>query len=265
MLGCGKPEISREEVVVLGHGGAGFEGLNNSFVPNGELSIKQALLMQGADGVEVDVQLTKDSQAVLFHDQRLEGATNSSGFVWEKTWEELSQVKYKRIGMNASEVEHIWRLQDLFDFIDEEGLDVWLSINLHPRTDVEDIDAYNQIFFSAFFWPLERYSNRSKLIIESPNAANLRVFRIFQGAGLQLFYTTTLNDDNLKTAEEMNFDGFVTHYLDETEARIEKAKSRGFQVALYGIKIRQDIPRALKFRPDFVQTDNVPLMLSYLK
>jgi hypothetical protein len=59
-------------------------------------------------------------------------------------------------------------------------------------------------------------------------------------------------------------DGFVTNYLDETESSIQNIRVLGKKVALYGVKIRQDIAPALKFKPDYIQTDNIPLTLSYL-
>ena len=49
--------------------------------------------MQGANGIETDVQATKDGVLVLFHDDTLERVTDSTGKIADYTWEELQKVK----------------------------------------------------------------------------------------------------------------------------------------------------------------------------
>ncbi|MBO6516740.1 MAG: hypothetical protein JJ975_09330 [Bacteroidia bacterium] len=265
LASCNGVELQRDEVVVLGHGGAGFEGLNNSYVPNSELSIKQALIMQLADGVEVDVQMTLDSQLVLFHDNRLEGITGATGFVSEKTWLDLSTIRFKRVGVNIIQEQRLWRLSDLLGFLDSSGLDVWLSLNIHPQAEVEDQEAYNSRFARSMERTLETYTNNTRVIVESPELPNLAAFEGLMADGVQLYYTKKISDENIQLLLDSGYHGFVTNYLEESAETVKKVQDNGLKVALYGVKIRQDVPRALKFHPDFVQTDNVPLTLSYLE
>lgn len=46
----------------------------------------------GAEGIETDVQLTKDDVPVLIHDERLKRTTNAKGFVNDLTFSELKQL-----------------------------------------------------------------------------------------------------------------------------------------------------------------------------
>ena len=39
----------------------------------------------GADGIELDVQLTKDGQVVVIHDERIDRTTDGTGFVKDYT------------------------------------------------------------------------------------------------------------------------------------------------------------------------------------
>ena len=73
-----------------------------------------------------------------------------------------------------------------------------------------------------------------------------------------------INQENINRLREAGGSGFVTHFLDENKTTVELAKSAGLDVVFYGLKIRQDLPLALDLQPDVVQTDNVPLTLSYL-
>ena len=45
----------------------------------------------GADGIELDVQLTKDGQVVVIHDERIDRTTDGSGWVKDYTYEELKK------------------------------------------------------------------------------------------------------------------------------------------------------------------------------
>jgi glycerophosphoryl diester phosphodiesterase len=46
----------------------------------------------GADGMEFDVQLTKDGVPVVIHDELLKRTTGANGYVFEKTWEEIQSL-----------------------------------------------------------------------------------------------------------------------------------------------------------------------------
>ncbi|MCM3712582.1 glycerophosphodiester phosphodiesterase family protein [Halalkalibacter oceani] len=58
--------------------------------PENTLAAFQAAADAGADGIELDVQLSKDLQAVVIHDHSLERTTTGTGFVKEY---ELQQLK----------------------------------------------------------------------------------------------------------------------------------------------------------------------------
>ncbi len=46
----------------------------------------------GADGMEMDVHLTKDGEVVVFHDERLERVTDGTGFLRDHTLKELKKL-----------------------------------------------------------------------------------------------------------------------------------------------------------------------------
>ena len=54
-------------------------------------SFKEAVNMH-ADGIELDIQMTKDGKIVVIHDETIERTSNGSGWVKDFTYEEL--LKY---------------------------------------------------------------------------------------------------------------------------------------------------------------------------
>jgi glycerophosphoryl diester phosphodiesterase len=62
-------------------------------VPENTMGGFRRALELGADAVEMDVRLTKDGVAVLFHNFYLDGRTNASGPVFAHTYDDLRQLE----------------------------------------------------------------------------------------------------------------------------------------------------------------------------
>ena len=75
--------------LLIGHRGAPLEALENSIA-----SFARARDL-GADGIELDVQLTADGRLVVLHDPTLERTTVCQGFVRERTLEQLRTCPLK--------------------------------------------------------------------------------------------------------------------------------------------------------------------------
>jgi glycerophosphoryl diester phosphodiesterase len=52
-------------------------------------------LNNGFNWFEMDVQITKDNELVIFHDDALHRMTNNIGFLYEKTYDEICQIKIR--------------------------------------------------------------------------------------------------------------------------------------------------------------------------
>lgn len=76
--------LNNGQIDVIGHGGTGFQSLINPLPTNSFMSIKNAVDGLNADGVEIDLQVSKDGIPILFHDAPLEKATNCTGCLNEK-------------------------------------------------------------------------------------------------------------------------------------------------------------------------------------
>lgn len=65
----------------------------SEYAPENTLSSFYLGLLQGANGIETDVQKTKDGVLVLFHDDTLDRVSNKQGRLCDYTWDELKNVK----------------------------------------------------------------------------------------------------------------------------------------------------------------------------
>lgn len=81
-----------EPVANIGHRGAGTAEPNNPFPENSTFSFRQAMA-QGAQGVELDVELTADGRLVAMHDDTLDRTTTCTGCVSAKTLAEIQKCR----------------------------------------------------------------------------------------------------------------------------------------------------------------------------
>ncbi len=71
---------------ILGHRGA------SAYAPENTLYAFKLAMDQGADGVELDVHLSRDGELAVIHDERVDRTTNGHGFVKDMTLEELKAL-----------------------------------------------------------------------------------------------------------------------------------------------------------------------------
>ena len=79
-----QPNLTRPHV--WGHRGA------MDFAPQNTLPSFLLAQKQGADGVELDVQLTRDGTLVVFHDARVDALTDGRGPVAALTWDQVRRL-----------------------------------------------------------------------------------------------------------------------------------------------------------------------------
>lgn len=110
----------------------------------------EAAMESGADYIELDVQLTKDGQLVVFHDTTLDRTTNGSGKLADHTYEELSRLSAGSHFGKKGEFDDakIMLLSEVFDLVDRKKL---LNIEIKDTTGavqaaektVELLEEYN--------------------------------------------------------------------------------------------------------------------------
>ena len=130
----------------IGHRGACGHAPENTL-----LSMRKALEF-GVDGFEFDIQMSKDGEPVVIHDNTLDRTTNGSGNVCDYTLKELQEL-------DAGLGEKIPSLRNVFDMVDRRcRLFIELKAEDSALPVVEIIENYvrhhgwnyEQIFVSAF-------------------------------------------------------------------------------------------------------------------
>ncbi|MDD3172307.1 MAG: glycerophosphodiester phosphodiesterase [Herbinix sp.] len=68
----------------------------SGYAPENTIEAFQKAIEMGADGVELDVQMTKDNQLVIIHDETVNRVSDASGWIKDFTYEELSKLNVNK-------------------------------------------------------------------------------------------------------------------------------------------------------------------------
>ncbi|MEM7434518.1 MAG: glycerophosphodiester phosphodiesterase family protein [Myxococcota bacterium] len=148
----------------IGHRGTGPTRPGHPY-PENSVSSFVAAMEAGADGVELDVEITEDGQVVVMHDDTLDRTTDCTGCVSEAT---LAEVRACRLldGEGQPTDEHPPTLEEAYAAVPSPGLvnvelKVFGSGCVTPTTDaaalvdaalaeIESLGVANRTFFSSF-------------------------------------------------------------------------------------------------------------------
>ena len=66
----------------------------SAYAPENTMEAFHLAAKQGADGIELDVHVTKDGEVVVTHDEKIDRVSNGSGFVKDMTLRELKRLSF---------------------------------------------------------------------------------------------------------------------------------------------------------------------------
>jgi len=99
-------------------------GYSGKFDENTMLAFKKAIEYK-ADGIETDIQLSKDGVAVIIHDETLDRTTNGHGFVKDYTLDELKIFRTKSVPrVQALKTDALEEMEHLKSIILKESEDI---------------------------------------------------------------------------------------------------------------------------------------------
>lgn len=134
-------------------------GFSGYYPENTMLAFKKAIEI-GVDGIELDVQLTKDNTVVIIHDETIDRTTNGNGLVNSYTYDELKKFdasfNFNNFGFNR-----IPTLEEYFLLV--KDLDIITNIEL--KTSVYEYLGIEDSVLEL----IKKYNLEDKVIISSFN------------------------------------------------------------------------------------------------
>lgn len=107
-------------------------GCSQRYPENTLLAFEKAIELNNLTGIELDIQLTKDGEIVVIHDERVDRTTESIGFVRDYT---LAELKKLHIYADVNPSQQIPTINEVFDLIGPR-LKTGMKLNIELKNSV---------------------------------------------------------------------------------------------------------------------------------
>jgi glycerophosphoryl diester phosphodiesterase len=218
-------------------------GYSSAFAEN-TMSAFIAAEKAGADGLELDVQLTKDGEVVVIHDERLDRTTSGKGFVKNTTFNEIRKLNANKNGNK----EPIPSLIEVLEWMQSNHMvcNIELKNNLFPYEGMEEkviqlvrrFNLSNRIIISSFNHYSIVLSYRSAPEIETAPLFNERIY-------MPWVY-----------AQSIRAQGIHPKLASITDEIIKSAIENGVAVRPYTVNKDADMHRLFKLNCTSIITDD---------
>lgn len=222
----------------------------SAYAPENTLSAFRLAAEMGADGVELDVQMTRDGALVVAHDERLERVSDGKGWLKDHTLAELRALRFNRVMPGCPDA-RIPTLDEVFRLLGDTGL----GINIELKNSLIDYPGLEKrvIGLAAKAFSLDR------IIFSSFNHASmLRVKEIDRGLACGLLYEASLVRP-WEYARGLGMDALHPHYSEVITPGGECAEAHkaGIRVHTWTVNREEDLAAVLREGADILIT-NVP-------
>ena len=163
-----------KKVKIFAHRGA------SAYAPENTLEAFRLAMEQGADGIELDVQLTKDGVPVVIHDERIDRVSQGKGAVRDYTLEELQKIRVPN-GMSRYQDAQIPTLRQVLDLVKPSRMEVNIELKTgiywYPEIEGKVLELVKQagmeerVIYSSF-----NHYSIGRILREKPDAETAYLF-----------------------------------------------------------------------------------------
>jgi glycerophosphoryl diester phosphodiesterase len=133
--------------------------------PENTMAAFKKAYQDGADGIELDVQLSKDGIPVIIHDEKLDRTTNKKGNVFSYTYNELTKADAGSWFSKTFAGEPVPSLQELLEWI----APLPMLLNIELKNNIIEYDGLEEKVLQL----LRRYGMEERTVISSFNHYSL--------------------------------------------------------------------------------------------
>lgn len=244
--------LNNNEIGCFGHAGMGTE----SIYPLNSLKSLESCLARGADGTEMDVQITKDSVLVILHGWNLNENTSCSGLVKDMNWSEMSGCNRKAKFFNDI------KIITFDEFISQipNPQEIFITLDCKATYGNFDQGAYFKLFARTIIKALNKHQLGPRIFIENLDPGFLLAIKDIK-PDANLFLLTDDFNYGMETVQQWGFWGLSMSNPSVTAQQVKQAHDKNIHVTIWGVETEKENYAAVEKCPDFIQTDDINYLL----
>lgn len=228
----------------------GASGWDKQYAPENTIPAFERAIKMGADGIETDVQLSKDGVLVLCHDERIDRISDGSGWIKDYTLAELRGFSFSKTHPEFGKTE-IPTLEDLLCLL--RGTELELNIELksgaiyYEGLEEKTIDLVHamgmdeRVIYSSF----NHYSVKKAMEYSKAKGYPSR-FGLLSG---------DLIGNAADYVQRIGGEAYHPPYTQMQESVLEACHEKGIKVHLWTIDMKSEIKRWADLGVDAIITD----------
>lgn len=219
----------------------------SGYAPENTLEAFALAIQMGADGVELDVQFTKDRQLVVLHDERIDRTSDNTGFVVDYTLEELKMMNFNNHHPEYPEVK-IPTLREVLELIKPSGL----VVNIELKTGINFYDGIEQAVISL----VEEMGMQDRVIYSSFNHQSvMRVKRISSTAKTGFLYSNGIYNA-VDYAKQYGVDALHPSVVNmQYEGILEASKDKQIKLHVWTVNSEDEMRTLINAEVDAIITN----------
>ncbi len=256
ILSCNKSEqaeIQPEKTLIIGHRAYGNEYYGSELVGNSFEAVKAGYA--NLDGIEVDIQMSKDSTLWLIHDNEIPNCDNKNIPVCNLSDNEILEISKCTNGTLIT-------LDTLFEYLSEVKDKKFVSLDMkiigNPNCFEENANK-NKIIANIIFELYKKHKPVPDIAVESWDIDFLKeISNKNTEIETYLLIWDRLSINDIEYAKNNSITGLSCNYYSDTEKYIfENASQNNIKIQIWTPSTEEDITNALKLNPFAIQTENV--------
>jgi glycerophosphoryl diester phosphodiesterase len=222
----------------------------SGYAPENTIKAFQMAVDMGADGVELDVQMTRDGQLVVIHDEKIDRVSDGTGSVRDYTLGELKHFDFSKTHPECGRAEiptlkEVYELQKdtnleinvelktgviFYDHIEERVLELTEYMGMQDRIWYSSFNHYTIsrlnsmrnnlrtgiLYVDGIYKPYD-YASSVGAIALHPSVNNLKYENLIEethAKGMKIHVWTVNTEEQMRMCEEKNVDAVITNYPD---------------------------------------------------
>lgn len=249
--------IHFSQTMMLGHRGGGYLDEGNTLAGS-----KYGLSLM--HGIELDIQKSKDNGLWLNHSPTIINCDTT----YSNCFASVSDAKIREINECMNEQLVYTQLDSVFKFMHDYYPDKYISLDVKAWEPCEFsrsnlIDEMNDMAQSIIDLT-KKYQLQNKVVVESETGDFL--YYIKSNCNFIETYLTTLGDFELGSSRALHagFSGISFQYNireEITKEHVDLIHRKGLKIQLWTLNDTAEIRNAMQLNPDFIQTDNIDVVV----
>ncbi len=243
--------LNAGETLIFGHRGA------MAHAPMNTMASFELAKSQGADGIELDVHLSRDGKLVVIHDATVNGTTDGQGKVADLTLEQLKRLDAGAWFSDEFAGQRIPTLVEVFDAFGDG-----LFINVEIKSSRETVDRLEKALADC----VRRYNMRERIIVSCFDPVTLRrVKQLMPMVLMGFLYVPDMPAAHFSPLNEFRLEARHPRHEMVDEGYMKWARAQGYFVNVWTVNDPQRALELKRLGVNTVMTDDPAAIVSALR